>query len=329
MFSEIFKIIPKLENRDLNEMEQSLGNRFSKIAKKFGGGLLSAIKGGGIAGLAIGLIDKVLNPLQQVQEAIEKSLHAGDDLSTFAKQFNTTEGNLSRLQAFGQSTGLDPEGVRLMLGKFQEAVAKAAISPDPTAVTNFVGKKDTAEAFFEFVQSLQKLRAQNADAANLVEQEVFGGRQILKDASFLHADFKELNQTFKSAGVPSSSDQTAAAQYLGKQSENLNTLGAIRTQKDLVAKSHLITGKTVEGLESLDNFQTSRENAGLAKGDSLLKTQLEKEKLFALAADAFLKLAPLIATYLPTIVDTLSTGAKTVEKSRVIRGIVPGQGKDK
>src|SRR5687767_8200002 len=107
MFSEILKIIPQLDSGDLAKLESSLSGRFTRIAKKFGKGLGSILTGGGIAGLALGLIDKLLNPLKDVQEAIDRSLKDSDDLVTNAKQFDTTAGKLAKLVALGKSTGLE------------------------------------------------------------------------------------------------------------------------------------------------------------------------------------------------------------------------------
>src|SRR4051812_12038079 len=100
-------------------MENSLNKRFTSIAKKFGKGLVDTLKGGGLFAIAGVLINKVLNPLQKVQETIDKTLARGSDLATFAKQFHSSPGNLARLEALGQSQGLDSEGLRNLLLKFQ------------------------------------------------------------------------------------------------------------------------------------------------------------------------------------------------------------------
>ncbi len=327
MFSEILKIIPKITDGDARNMENTLNKRFSNIAKKFGSGLVSAIKGGGLSALAIGLIDKVLNPMQAVQESIEKALHAGDDLSTFAKHFNTTEGNLARLQAFGQAKGLDAEGTRMLLEKFQSAIAQTALNPEqPSSVRNYVGRKDTAEAFFEFLQNRQKL---NPVQQNLVDLNVFGERQILKSASFLGANFKELDQLFNAAGVPGTQKVTSAAQLLGKRSENLETLSAVRSQKDLVTKASLINDNTIAGLDRKDNLDLRQENKTLGKFDSLETISIENQKLINLAVNKFLLLAPLLADLLPKITAMIGGGVAAVQDSRALRGILPGQGKEK
>lgn len=326
MFSEILKIIPRVEGRDLNAVERSLNNRFKSVAKKFGGGLLSAIKGGGIAGLAIGLIDKVLNPLEAISEAIDKSLNKGDDLATFAKQFNTTAGNLAKLQAFGQATGLDAEGVRMLLVKYQGAVAQAAADPSkPSAVSAFVGKTDTAESFFEFIQSMQKLTAVQQ---NLVQQEVFGERQILKASEFLNANFKQLERTFGAIGVPTADAMSQAAEWLGQQSDNRDILRAAKEQNDLITKSKLIKDSTIAGLNQADKLALKQENKNLGSFDALQQISINNQKLINVAVNAFLELAPLLAQALPKLVgvaDTVQQSLPSIKGSRAIRGIQNGK----
>jgi hypothetical protein len=248
MFSDVLKITPKIEPNDLAAMERSLSTRFTKIAKKFGGGLMDVLKGGGLIGIATTLLDKILNPLKEIQATIEKTLKTGDDLATYSKQFSTSPGKLARLQAFGQATGFDSEGVRMLLGKFQGAVATAAANPtQPSAVRQFIGKKDTAESFFEFIQSMQKMT---------------------------------------------------------------------EVQKSLVQGA--IT----------ERVQSARATKQLSSYDHLANISRSIDKLTDLAQDAYVKLAPTLAKIVPAIVDNIAGAAGAVEKSRVIRGMIPGQGKD-
>lgn len=308
-------------------MERSLNTRFKKIAKSFGGGLVSALKGGGIAGIAIGLIDKLLNPLQEVQAAIDKALHGGDDLATFAKQFNTTAGNLARLQGFAKSTGLDPEGLRMLMVKFQDAVANQMKTPnEQTSVANFTGKKDTAEAFFEFIQALQKM---TPIQQNLVQQEVFGERQILKASSFLGANFSSLNGIFNQAGVPSAQQQTSAAMWLGQLQENRQTLEAIRDQKDLITKSKLISDSTINKMSNSDQLDLNQGNKNLSKFDTLEALQMANQRLMNDALNIFLKLAPVLAAALGGVADKIDLIKQGTAGSRVLRGVTPGFAKEK
>lgn len=321
MFREILRIIPRLEPRDVDNMENTLGKRFARIGKKFGGGLIGAIKGGGIVGLASSLIEKVLNPIEAVRDAIDRSLNRGDDLATYAKQFGTSSGNLARLQAFGQASGLDPEGVRVLLGKFQSSVATASADPSkPSAVSQFVGRKDTAESFFEFIQSMQKL---TAEQQNLVQQEVFGERQILKASEFLNADFKKLSDMF--AGGPSTDQLTASAEWLALMSDNRDFIKAQKDLTDLVTKSKLINDSAINALSASDALDLKQENKQVGNAAALAALSMENQKLLNMAANAFIKLAPVITALLQDI----TAGQGAIKSSRVIRGMLPGAGKEK
>jgi len=329
-WSEIVKVKPQVDSSSLNSMERTLNQRFQRIAKKFGGGLMSAIKGGGLTALAVGIVDKILNPLQEVQKSIDQALGNADDLATYAQQFNTTAGSLARLQAFGQATGLDSEGVRMLLGKFQQAVANAAGDPSkPSAVSAFVGKKDTAEGFFEFVQSLQKLNRADPNAANRVQQEVFGGKQILKASEFLNADFKDLAIRL---GGPSAETMTEAAKYLAFQKDEQDLNRARRGLVDIEKKASALAGKDGKGrafqlMELREQIEFDRENKRLGSYNDLARISMATDKMVKLLEDAYLQLAPALSKIIPALVGQLSTSAKVVEKSRAIRGMISGKGK--
>ncbi len=185
MWSEILRVKPKLDNSDANRMERSLTQRFTRVAKKFGKGLGSILKGGGIAGIGLALIDKILNPLQDTQDSIDKMLAKADQISDMSEQFGTTEGRLFKLQALAQAKGLEAGELNLLIGKFQTAVAEAIADPSKaTSVRQFAKPgQDTAESFFKFIQSMQSL---SKDKQILVQKEVFGEKQILKAADFLN-----------------------------------------------------------------------------------------------------------------------------------------------
>ena len=320
MLRDILKIIPKLDAKDLARMERLLNRRFTRIAKKFGGGIMSVLKGGGIAGVALFFVDKILNPLKDVQESIQRTLEKGDDLATFAAQFNTTAGKLARLQAFGEASGLDAESLRVLIEKFQAAVTQAAANPDQkTAVSAFVGKGDTAEAFFEFVQALQKL---TPTQQNFVQQEVFGEKQILKASEFLQADFKKLAAQI---GGPSTDDLTASAEYINKLAEYQKIQRAKRNLNDLVTKSTSISPQVVKDIDRGEAIDLARENQRLAKFDDLKKISLATDKLAKILEDAYLKLAPVLSNTLPLLVDQLVISSKQIEKSRTLRGMTPGK----
>jgi hypothetical protein len=208
LFKEILKIFPQVDSASLGKMERTLNGRFARVAKKFGKGIIGSLIGGGLLGAAVGVIDKLLNPLKEVQEAIDRTLQSADDIVSNAEQFGTDSGTLAKIQGFGKASGLDAEGVNTLISKFQVALAENQADPTKnTSVSAFRGEKDSAKAFFEFIQSLQELGKRDKAAALLVQQEVFGEKQILKAAEFLNADFLALSKSL--SGV--SAEQLAGA----------------------------------------------------------------------------------------------------------------------
>jgi hypothetical protein len=285
VWSEILKIKPQLDQSDLNKMDRTLSSRFANVSKKFGKGLGAILGAGGIAGAAVGatiaLVDKILNPLKEVQEAIDRTLNAGDNIVTNAKEFNTTPGRLLNLQSFAGAKGLDPEGLDTLLVKFQGAVADAVGDPNkPSAVRQFTGEKDTAEAFFQFIQSLQVLRKTDPNAAIRAQAEVFGERQRLKSSEFLNADFAELSRQLQ---LPNEAQMTQRLNKLD-DTEDFKSLLAQRTRIfDLSTKN--IGKDIVTKNANADLRRITRENSNIAQFDSLktvddatiaMSTQLEK-----------------------------------------------------
>ena len=183
MFKAFLKIIPQLESSALTGLENALNSRFARVAKRFAGGLKNAILGGGIAALGLSVIDKLINPLKAVNEHIDSIFQRAEDLTSQAQQFGTTTGALLRLQTIGKGSGVDAETLSGLLVKFQDALVQARANPgQPSAVANFAGEKDTADAFFKFLRGLQGTNELNR---GLALQEVFGTRKELSISKFL------------------------------------------------------------------------------------------------------------------------------------------------
>lgn len=318
MFKETLLIKPKLESGDLNNMERSLSRRFGNVAKKFGKGLVGALTGGGIAGLALGLVDKLLNPLKETQEAIDKVLKQGDDIVTNAKQFGTTAGKLFRLQQIAKSTGLDEGSLDLLITKFQSAVAEAAADPNKqTSVRQFVGQKDTAAAFFEFIQSLQKL---NKTQQLLVQTEVFGEKQILKMADFLQTDFAA--QT-KLVGGPKSEKLTPSLEKLAGLNDLKDALEANRNLNDVVKKAAIINADMVKSQNDRAKLDLQRENQQIKSYNDLAAISNASNELVNLAKSASLGLTAMLVK-----VTDLSNNVKKLTESRAVKGLLKLIGKD-
>jgi hypothetical protein len=163
MFTEILKVKPVLDTGSAKQMEASLSARFARVAQRFGTGLKHVIKGS-ILGISLGLLNKLLNPLEALEEKIKTLLGQGGDIRDLADRFGTTPGQLKRLQDVAGSLGVKPDELKDLLTKFADAVENARKElQDPfqersaatRAVQNFVGEKDLAEGFLKFLGGLQ------------------------------------------------------------------------------------------------------------------------------------------------------------------------------
>lgn len=334
MFKEILWILPKLSASDLKQMEDSLSTRFGRIAKKFGKGLLSVFAGGGILGGATALIDKLLNPLKETQEAIERSLTMSDDLVTNAKQFGTTAGKLFRLQQLAKSTGLDEGSLAILLQKFQGAIAEAAQDPKKqTSVRKFVqapvidpatGKpakvqpeQDIATTFFEFIQSLQKM---NKTQQVLVQQEVFGEKQVLRMADFLQTDFAK---QAKLVGGPTSEQLTPGLQKLRDLNDLKDALKARQTLDDTLQKSRLITEDMIKAQARREKLELEKENQNIANYKNLSAIAETSQRIMNLVDQG----VGMIGAIIVKLTDLTNTVKKLTE-SRAVKGIMKWIGRE-
>jgi hypothetical protein len=324
MFSEILKIIPKLDSKDLSAMESQLQSRFTKIAKGFGKGLSSALKLGGIASIGLALVDKLLNPLKETQEAIDKMLKSSDDISTNARQFNTTSGRLLKLVSLAKATGLDQDNLFMLLNKYQTAVAEAKADPNkPSAVRNFVGKDDTAEGFFEFIQSLQKM---DKSQQLLVQQSVFGEKQILKMADFLQSDFARLYGRLGLNKV-SSSKLTGDVDKLAGFNDLTDELSAKRNIKDVQSKAQLINNGMIQARNKSEELALERENKRIQSFTDISAISQTMDKVMTLVEEGVGLLGKLVNFVTPAVNNMVAMLEKFA-KSPLFRGLFKGS-KDK
>lgn len=280
MYSEILNFKPQLDGGDLRKMERSLATRLGNVGKKFGKGLLSGLAGGGLAGVGLSILEKLLNPLKETQEAIDRTLKTAGDIVSNANQFGTTPGRLARLTAFGAAKGLDQGDLFQALGKFQSAVAEAKIDPTkPTAVRQFTSIPDTAEAFYEFIQALKKLPKELQIAA---ETEVFGEKSVLKLADFINSDQGEIQDSMPNLPSAARLDTSLA------KGDRLSTLAqALDAQRNVIDldrklggyKSGLINEPMIRARDEQQNRELERENSRIGNYNNLMTLNTTADKI--------------------------------------------------
>lgn len=305
MLTEVLKIQPKLDNNELNQMERQLGSRFSRIAKGFGRGLKLA----SMAALGAAVLDKLINPLQEVKAAIDRTLGKADDIVTNAKQFNTTTENLLKIRSLANVRGITNENIDMLLTKFQGAVAQAAANPkDPSnsAVVNYVKEKDTAVAFYNFITQLQKM---DKNQQVLIQQQVFGEKQVLKMAEFLQdVGFKESAASLQKVNF---GQAAKSAEKLGALNDKMTANRVVNDIRDLTSKANVIGNDTIRNVNRSEIGNLSRENSRIGRSAQAFTA----EENIAQLTDKVEQLANNIITELPVLMDGLKATVGLLEKS--------------
>lgn len=309
MWKEVLNVIPKLSNAEIGKLTNNLSKRFAKVAKGFGKGIASALKGGGLIGIAAGLLDKILNPLQAITEAMDKILAQSDDVVTNAKQFGSDAGKLFRLQQMGVATGIEPSDLYMLINKFQASIAEAQHDPNkPSAVRAFTGQKDVVQGFYEFIQSLQKM---DKSAQIRIQQEVFGEKQILKMADFLSSDFEELS---KQLGGPTSAQLNPRLQKMSDLKDQQDLLTARRGLNDAFNKGGIINASMVQSQHNRAKVELDRENKQLQSFENLQEISTKMDQAMGLLQDGFAEIGALVRK--------LTDQIDKFTKSRMGKGII-------
>lgn len=323
MFSEVLKIKPQLDNSDLNKMETTLNARFKRVAKRFGGGIMNVIKGGGVVGGLMVLIDKILNPLKEVQEAMDRMLNTADDIATNAKQFDTSTGKLAKLVQLAKASGLDQDGLFTLLNKFQNAVAVAKADPaskDRQALGQFLDEKDIADSFFSFIQALKQM---DKSQQLLVQQQIFGEKQVLKMSEFLNQDFAGL---MKTTGLSKVSSKGLGGGI--EKMASLNDLAAalkVRTEtQDWMNKSKIINEGMVYARNESERIALERENQRIASYQNLAAISQTTDNIMKLVEQGVGYLGGLI-TFIKPKIDQLIGLIQKVTESKFFRSLMGGK----
>jgi hypothetical protein len=167
MFTEILRIKPVLDSGNAAAMEQSLQARFTRVAKRFGAGLKAVIKGS-VIGISLGLLSKLLNPLEALEERLKKLMGEGSDLRDLADRFNTTPGKILTVQSVAKSFGVKEDELKDAMTKYAETIeaARKEVAELPAArrsektrmldKAGLLDEKDFAQGFVEFLDSLKR-----------------------------------------------------------------------------------------------------------------------------------------------------------------------------
>lgn len=295
MFTEILRLIPRLSDADAKKAEVSLTQRFGRVAQRFGHGLKNVIKGT-VIGISLGLLSKLLNPLQELEERIKKLLEGADDARDIADKYGSTPGQFLRLQALAQSSGLKPEELQTMMESFRKAVEQerklideGKINSDDAAFS-YANDKDLLEGFFTFIQSLKQLGDANPVARRTIERQVFGDTLSGSQRRFVEADFAKEGQ-----GIPTAEAFEKAATNAIIQADIYRRATVRNEAGDFVRSSNAIGGNVIAGMLTREQTQRNKDFEQLQGYEQLKR-----------AADAAQLLTELIAGLQKAVINGLA-----------------------
>lgn len=274
MFSEVLRIKPVLDAAAAKQMENSLNKRFQRIGKVFSSGLKMAIKGS-ILGISLGLLNKLLNPIEALEEKIKTLLGQGTDIKDLAGDFNTSPGQIKRLQDVAQSLGVQPDQLKDLMEKYAAAIDSATKeladpfvkpSEQTQAVRNFVGEKDMAEGFFKFLQSLRAegqgpgrtqvvgdpthnitRQLSGVESRKEFERAVFGDTLKGGNRKLVETD---LGQQFGKINEPSAARLTKAVNKTAELADQQRILQTKNDTKNFVDTSDQLNSKMISDMEA-------------------------------------------------------------------------------
>lgn len=281
MITEILKLAPQIDRARLEAMFKTLSERFKTLAQKFGNGLKFTAKIGGPLALLGGFLTKLLNPLQRAEEIIDRMTGKAGDISDTAADLETSPGKLFRLQSLAQAKGVDADTLRTLLAKFQSALAeereksKLPPSPDnkPGVLREFIDQGDTAEAFFQFMQSLRDLPK---DLQVIIQNSIFGERIRGRAVPFLNMSSDEIGNIQRL--LPSSETLSAAVEKVDAIGDIKDLKTSVSHAQDFLNKSKLMNTSMPDQLDKILHAREEQENDALRRFGPASGLELEMLK---------------------------------------------------
>lgn len=287
MFTEIVKLTPNLDRSAMNKMFKTLNQRFSDTAKRFGQGIKMAMKLAPFMAIAGAILSKILNPLQKAEEIIDKILGKAGDVTDTAEELGSDPGTFMRMEAAAAAKGVDAATFRMLLGKFQSDLAQERLNEKseteakargetpktgPGLLREFTEIEDTSVAFFEFIQSMQRL---DKDMQTIVQNTIFGERVRGRAAAFFNE--KDFAKLF--ARLPTSEVLSGATKRLDDIGDVRDLDTVVRETEDYVRKSKLIQVGMVKDMDTALRQENKSEDETLIRYDSLKSTSIAIQEL--------------------------------------------------
>jgi hypothetical protein len=271
VFTEFLRVKTILDGATAKKMESSLTQRFSRVAKRFGKGLMQVVKGS-VLGISIGLLSKLLNPLEAIEEKIKTLLGQGKDLNELADRLGSSPGDLRRLQDVAASLGVDQSAIADMLNKFATTLETARVETDEgkelslssQAVKNFANDENIVRSFEEFMKGLNRIG--DPKAREKVEREVFGERLLGSQKKLVGLD---VASQARKIGLPSENRISEAANKIANLGDIQRAKEVGRETLDFVATADELNKKMITDMEKRAAAEQKRERDRMQDSEAL------------------------------------------------------------
>lgn len=279
MLEETILLKPEMDKGGLEKMFRDLNKRFSNITKAFGQGINMAMKAAPFLAIASLIASKLSSPLEKAEGIIDRILGKAGDLTDSAEELGTSPGALMRLETAFAKKGVTSDTTRMMLGKYQTAIAEEeqAKRTDPKykpgLLSEFLGETDMVEGLFSLLNSLQGMEMTDRVIAF---NSIFGQKMKGK----VQAIVNEPNKAGLLEGVAPVEDFNKAIGMIDSKGDRLDAGRADAGANDLLKKSVLITSNMIENILTEEQRQLDKENQAL-------KNYVSQQAMYA-AAMAFM-----------------------------------------
>ena len=198
------------------------------------------------------------------------------------------------------------------------ATAKAdSKSADYMALKNYVNDKDIADSFFQFIQELKKM---DKNQQRLVQEQVFGEKQVLKMSEFLNKDFKQLLKD-SGLGQISSKRLGGAVTKAGDLNDKLEGLRAAQEANNIIEASAKINAGTINAIAQREKEEAAREIARIDAYANLAAISNTVTRIMT-AVEEVLNQVGRFFKFIEPVIKTYEGFLKQLMNSKFMRGIL-------
>lgn len=291
------------DTSSMQKMEKDLNGRFTKIAKRFGQGLQKAgkmLKFGAFAATAAGIISQILNPLQEINTALDAILAKSGNIKDQADAMNTSVGLYAALQSAAAAKGVDEAQFNLMGNRVMELIGQAKTG-DNDLLKNYANESDMAVALYKVVSALKQM-GPGAERTRMAS-EIFGQRVTGRMAALLNDGFDEpLKRVLDGLNI---ADLQKAILGLDSKGDLQDVLRQRLNLRDLINKDKVITSAAIYNQNDMEKQRLNRENLLLKQYKDLAQMSNSMEELKNAILQYVLPIMPLLAKGVKYFVETL------------------------